>query len=110
MTKRWEVTAIQRPAYGAEQRTIPSSTATHASCWSSHMASTARWRSRPGRGASDTDSGKNVLLPSVRLDPLADPHRPSAPALFSELDAVALSLARLLPEPLDPQNLADRLA
>jgi len=35
-----------------------------------------------------------VLLPSVRLDPLADLHPPSVPALFSKLDAVAPSLAR----------------
>jgi hypothetical protein len=45
-----------------------------------------------------------VLLPSVRLDPLADPHRPSVPALFSKLDAVAPSLARLLPEPLPTED------
>jgi len=52
---------------------------------------------QPPRGPGDPR--QHPPFPPGRLDPLADRHPPSLPAVFRKLDAVAVLTARLLPAP-----------
>ncbi len=52
---------------------------------------------QPPRGPGDPR--QDPPFPPGRLDPLADRHPPSLPAVFRKLDAVAVLTARLLPAP-----------